>query len=77
MSPIDIIANAMRTADGNHAMGTGQLAGVAAGALTDDRIVANAVAALMDDRWEGYSGELTASHLVNIARTVLSSVGGA
>lgn len=81
-NPIDIIANAMRVADGNHTMGTGRLAEVAANALTDDQIVANAVQALIDDGWrEGHEGpngqsEQSDEDLANIARTVLRSVGG-
>ena len=45
-SPIDIIGNAMRAADGGHTMGTGALAEVATSALTDERIVANGAAAI-------------------------------
>lgn len=82
-NPINVIANAIRAADGNHTLAAGQLAEVAANALTDETIVANAVQALLEDGWRhtdegptGYS-ELTDEDLTNIARTVLRSVGGA
>ncbi len=83
MSPINIIANAIRTADGNHTMGAGQLAEVVAENLCDPRILDAAVQALKDDGWrethEGPHGVGTLSDddLRNIARTVLSVFGGA
>ena len=52
-NPIDVIANAIRTADGNHTMGAGQLAEVAATVLTTDEIVDNAVAAVRAHPWTG------------------------
>lgn len=81
-NPINILAQALRVADGGHDQGAAVLAEVAANALTDDRIVANAVQALLDDGWrhahEGPNGqsELSDEDLTNIARTVLGSVGG-
>lgn len=83
MNPIDVIANAIRTADGNHTMGAGQLAEVAVAALNNEQIIANAVRALLDDGWrfahEGSQGqsELSDFDLSSIARIVLRSVGGA
>lgn len=71
MNPVDVIANAMRIADGNHTMGTGHLAEVVAGALTDERIVAIAVARLETE------GREVTPDLIGIVRTVLGSVGGA
>ncbi len=76
-NPIDVIANAIRIADGSHPMGTGQVAEVAASALTDERVISNAVQALVDNAWEGHPDELTIDDLRAIARTVLRSVGGA
>jgi hypothetical protein len=78
VNPVDVIANAIRAADGQHTMGAGQLAEVAAKALDDEAILANAVAALIADGWtETHGGEELPRHdLVNIARTVLRSVGG-
>ncbi len=81
-NPVDIIANAIRVTRTTLHVGSGQIAEVAAAALTDDRIVANAVQALLDDGWrhahEGPNGqsELSDEDLTNIARTVLGSVGG-
>lgn len=82
MNPIDIIANAIRAADGNHTMGAGRLAEVVAVAVTDGRIVDNAVKALLADGWrhahEGPDGqsELSDEDLERIATTVLRSIGG-
>lgn len=73
-NPIDVIANAIRIADGNHTMGAGQLAEVAARALTDDHIVSNAHAALLAEQWDD---DISGDHLLRIAETVLRSVGGA
>ena len=83
MTPVDIIANAIRAADGQHTMGAGQLADVAATALTDERIVNVAVEALRADGWEetpeGPMGlyQMSDDDLRNIALAVLRSVGGA
>ncbi len=80
--PIDIIANAIRIADGNHTLGAGQLAEVAARSIYDERIVAHAAQALLNDGWrhthEGPQGvgELSDEDLLNIAATVLRSVSG-
>lgn len=73
MNPIDIIANAMRHADGGHTMGTGALAEVAANALDDWRIITVAADALRRSGWEDFEGV----RAEDIARTVLCSVGGA
>ncbi len=73
-NPIDIIANAMRAADGGHTMGTGALAEVAASALIDERIVANAAQALYDAGWTPSPNDKDAKAIVE---TVLRSVGGA
>lgn len=78
-NPIDIIANDIRAAGKNLAGAT--IAEVAADALPHDDIIANAVAALIEDGWrhghEGPNGqsEQTDEDLANIARTVLRSVG--
>lgn len=78
--PVDVLAEAMRTADGNHTMGTGRLAEVVAKALLDPRVVENAVNALLVDGWRethegpGGVGTLSDEDLTNIACTVLRSV---
>lgn len=72
INPINIIAGAIRAADGNHTLGAGQLAEVATDALTDDRIVAECARALIDRGWTGSELDATA-----MARLVLRSVGGA
>lgn len=78
-NPIDIIANAIHIADGNHTMGAGQLAEVAVRALVSDEIVQNAVVALFSEGWEDMENmdPLDRNDLIAIARTVLGSVGGA
>ncbi len=82
MNPIDIIANAIRIADGQHTMGAAQLADVVAENLTADRILDAAVQALKDDGWEetpeGPMGvyQMSDDDLRNIARTVLAVFGG-
>ncbi len=78
-NPIDIIAENMRRADGNHTMGTGALAEVAARALTDDRIVDQAGLALHETLFEHLreDGTLEGVDLNVVARVVLRSVGGA
>lgn len=82
-NPIDIIANAIRAADGNHTASAGLIAEVAVAALNNEQIIANAVRALLDEGWrfahEGPQGqsELSDFDLASIARTVLRSVGGA
>lgn len=73
-NPIDIIANAIRTADGSHTMGAGQLAEVMAEALNDDQVIAAAIDALKTASWGDAVG---VTNLEPIARTVLRSVGGA
>lgn len=73
-NPIDIIADAMRVADGNHTMGTGRLAEVAAGALDSEEIAKNAVDAMIA---RGYGEFMTSRQMFDVARTVLRSVGGA
>lgn len=73
MTPIDVIANAIRTANGNNVLDSGSLAEVAAKALTEPFIRANAVGALNAGGWGDY---LTAEKLHEIADTVLRSVGG-
>jgi hypothetical protein len=81
-NPIDVIANAIRAADGNHTMGAGQLAEVIAVAVTDLRIIDNAIVALKTEGWtethEGPHGvgSLSDEDLANIATIVLRSVGG-
>lgn len=79
MTPVDIIAQAIRAADGQHTMGAGQLADVAAGALTDDRVVDRAVEFLIEDGWTELNGGVPISDddLRGIALAVLRSVGGA
>jgi hypothetical protein len=72
-SPIDVIANAIRVGDGNHTMGAGQLAEVAAGALTDEQIVRHAAEQLA---YSPTAGRLTLAQLETLARIVLRSVGG-
>jgi hypothetical protein len=76
-NPIDVIANAIRVADGNHTMGAGQIAEVATAALTADRVIDNAVRALLDEAWEGHPDPLTVDDLRALATVVLRSVGGA
>lgn len=79
--PVDVIAQAIRHADGGHSLGAGALAEVAANTLTDPTIVDNAVQALFDDRRAetrelGFGrGQLRRGDLTAIARTVLRSVG--
>ncbi len=74
MNPIDVIANAIRVADGNHTMSAGQIAEVAAGALTDERIIHNAhIALLGSSTANGYGDRV----LLEFAEIVLRSVGGA
>jgi len=81
-NPIDVIANAIRVADGNNTAGAGRLAEVAASALTHETIVDNAVQALKEDGWEETHegplgiGTLSDDDLRNIALTALRSVGG-
>lgn len=76
-NPIDVIANALRTADGNHTMGTGQLAEVMAAALTEEPIVANAMAAVRAHSWTAEDvGEIPNRQLHAIVRIVLGSVAG-
>jgi hypothetical protein len=78
MNPIDVIANAIRIADGNHSMGAGQLAEVVAAALTDELVVANAMAAVRAHSWTAEDvEEIPNRQLHAIVRIVLSSVGGA
>ena len=77
--PIDIIANAIRTADGNHTMGAGQLAEhVARSIATDQRFVTDAVLALKHRGWtttrDGYP--ISNDELEDIARVVLETVAG-
>lgn len=80
--PIAIIANAIRTADGDHTLGAGALAEIAAEVLTDPAIVDNAVQALKGDGWEetpeGPMGmyQMSDDDLTNIALAVLRSVAG-
>lgn len=76
-NPIDIIANAMRIADGNHTMGAGHLAEVAAKTLTDEAIVANAMAAVRAHSWTSEDIEgISNRSLHAVVRIVLGSVGG-
>lgn len=74
-TPIDIVANAIRdSCGGQPPVGlAGPLANVAVRALTDDRIVANAAAAI-----EAHTETLglSAFERNHIARVVLRSVGG-
>lgn len=73
--PIDVIANAIRTADGNHTMGAGQLAEVAAKAIaTDERFVDNAVAELTCHM--RVTSRLDEAEIRFIATAVLRSVAG-
>ncbi len=80
-SPVDIIANAIRTADGGNTMGAGALAEVVVRVLDDDAIVDNAVRSLRADQRENgldsAIGNLRApdQYLAEIARLVLGSVG--
>ncbi|GGM52270.1 hypothetical protein ACFFX1_55660 [Dactylosporangium sucinum] len=74
MNPIDVIANAVRAADGSHTLGAGRLAEVAAAALTDERVVDHAVGQLLADGWGEF---LSGAQLQTIAAAVLGSVGGA
>lgn len=71
---IDIIANAIRIADGNHTLGACRLAEIVVNTLTDEQIVANAEEAL---RQEGFGYGLTDAAVRNMALTVLRSVGQA
>lgn len=71
--PIDIIANAIRTADGNHTLGAGRLAEVAANALTFSEVVDNAAQALRD---AGYDEHLDSDQLRHAAVVALRSVAG-
>lgn len=73
-NPIDIIANAIRTADGNHTMGAGQLAEVVAVAVTDLRIIDHAAEQL---RHHPDAGHHSQRELKEFATIVLRSVGGA
>jgi hypothetical protein len=77
--PLLIISNAI--SDGDRQINPDRAARNAARALTDERIVANAVAALAEDGiYPGITlGTITATteDVANIARTVLRSVGGA
>lgn len=80
MNPIDVIANAIRKADGDHSGSAADLAEVAVAELTHRDIVANAVEALKVDGLNlglqlGVVG-LTDEDLVDIVRTVLRSVRG-
>lgn len=74
-NPVEVIANAIRAADGGHTMGADALAEVAAGALLDERVVDHAVQALIDAGW--VADPATEDDAYAIARTVLRSVGGA
>ncbi len=81
MTPIDIIANAIRTADGSHTLGAGQLAEVAADALTQDVVIIHAARALEVDTAARPNSplagaELTTAQYQHIARVVLRSVAG-
>lgn len=71
MSPIDIIADAIRAAVADPTIGPHHVAEVAARALTDERVVANAVARLEAE------GRTVTPGLVATVRTVLGSIGGA
>lgn len=82
-APVDIIANAIRVADGNDTMGAGDLAEVVARVLDDDAIVDNAVRFLRADQRENGSdsaiGRMDRSNAMNqflaeVARLVLASV---
>lgn len=82
-NPIDIIVNAIRESRPMaYPSPPKDIAEVAVNALTDERIVANAVEALKADGWEETHegplgiGTLSDEDLANIARVVLRSVGG-
>ncbi len=79
-NPIDIIANAMRAADGGHTMGTGALAEVAARALTQDAVIIHAGRALAADTASRpdsplHAANMTVAEYEHLARVVLRSVG--
>lgn len=71
-SPIDVVANAIRVADGNNRMGAGQLAEVAVKALDHEDVIVNAAHALFEDpAADGKDWD----QCERIARTVLRSLG--
>lgn len=72
MTPIDIIANAIRTAGGDHALSAGQLAEVVAEALTDPAIVEHVAHALIDQHLATFMHNARP-----MARIALTAVGGA
>lgn len=78
MTPLDIIAAALHEAWRNGQATHERQAEVAAHALLDERVVANAVQALKTEGWgrtRDGSG-IPDEDLANIARTVFRSVGG-
>ncbi len=76
-NPVDVLANAIHAADPDLNLSAPRLAKVVAEALTDDAIVANAMAAVRGHSWTSEDvEELSNRRLHTIVRIVLGSVAG-
>jgi hypothetical protein len=76
VTPVDIITSRLRTTAGIQHMGEGQIAEVAATALTDDRIINHAVDTVRSHDLDGGAvGHLSNAELMAVLRVAFNSVG--